>query len=126
MAACTAAPAQAKVSIEVLSNRAEAVSGGDALVAVKFPKGTRASRVRVSLNGKRVTGRFAVRPTGRFEGLLTGLAQRREHRRRARARRRGRAPDDPQPPDRRPGHGGPQIQPWTCFAARRPRSATAR
>ncbi len=35
-----AAPAQAKVSIEVLSNRAEVVSGGDALVAVKFPKGT--------------------------------------------------------------------------------------
>ncbi len=115
LSAFAATPASAKVSIEVLSNRAEAISGGDALVAVKYPKGTRASRVRVSLNGKRVTGRFAVRPTGRFEGMLTGL-------------RNGantvvaRVPGGEgarltirNHPIGGPVTAGPQIQPWTCF-----------
>lgn len=59
--------------VEVLSNRADLVSGGDALVAVRLPDGVDAERVRVRLDGHDVTDRFAARPDGRFEGLLAGL-----------------------------------------------------
>src|SRR3954454_14096990 len=66
-----AAPAQAakvpKVTIKVLSNRADLISGGDALVQVS-PKGA-----RVTVGKRDVTGAFAVRPDGRYEALLTGL-----------------------------------------------------
>src|SRR6059058_4207148 len=52
--------------IEVLSNRADLISGGDALVAV-------AGRVeRITLNGKDVTSEF-TRRGGRLVGLVEGL-----------------------------------------------------
>src|SRR6188768_2598001 len=59
--------------IDVLSNRADLVSGGDALVAVDPPSGASPDALRVRLNGNDVTDRFAVRADGRFEGLLRGL-----------------------------------------------------
>ncbi|MDQ3700976.1 MAG: DUF6351 family protein, partial [Chloroflexota bacterium] len=41
-----AAAAREAVSIEVVANRADIVSGGDALVAIDLPNGTQASAVR--------------------------------------------------------------------------------
>jgi hypothetical protein len=58
----------------VLSNRADLVSGGDALVQLVLPGRVDPSTVRVSLNGSDVTSAFAVRPDGRYEGVVTGLA----------------------------------------------------
>ena len=55
-------------SLEVLSGRADLVSGGDALVAAKV-----SGPATVDVNGVDVTGAFAVRPSGRLEGLVTGL-----------------------------------------------------
>src|SRR5688500_7344618 len=66
----TAAPVQ----ISVVGNRADLVSGGQALVDVQLPAGTRPSRVRVAVGGRDVTSAFALRPNGRFQGLVTGLA----------------------------------------------------
>jgi hypothetical protein len=60
--------------IIVLSNRADLISGGDALVQVVLPERVDPATVRVSVNGKDVTSAFAVRPNGRYEGLVTGLA----------------------------------------------------
>lgn len=60
--------------IVVLSNRADLVSGGDALVQVVLPGRVDPDTVHVSLNGSDVTSAFAVRPDGRYEGLVTGLA----------------------------------------------------
>jgi hypothetical protein len=60
--------------IVVLSNRADLVSGGDALVQVVLPARVDPSTVHVSLNGTNVTSDFAVRPNGLYEGLVTGLA----------------------------------------------------
>src|SRR4051812_19006357 len=57
------------VGLEVLSNRADLISGGDALVAVTLPDGARASEVSVDLNGRDVTSAFA----GGLQGLVTGL-----------------------------------------------------
>lgn len=59
--------------IVVLSNRADLVSGGDALVEVKLPKPTDADEVRVTLNGDDVTDQFELRQNGRYLGLVTGL-----------------------------------------------------
>src|SRR4051812_27137953 len=59
--------------IHVLSNRADMISGGDALVAVDLPRGAKPARVRVTVDGRGVTKRFATRADRHFEGLLTGL-----------------------------------------------------
>jgi hypothetical protein len=69
-------------TIHVLSDRADLVSGGEALVSVTLPRGTRATQVRMWLNpstaapgshGRWATREFALRPNGIYEGLLTGL-----------------------------------------------------
>ncbi len=115
--------AQEALRIAVLSNRADLISGGDALVEVVLPGEVAPSSVRVTLNGHDVTSAFAVRPDGRFSGLLTGLAE---------------GPNDvqavvlPAPTSKRPpgktsarltitnhSRGGPifsgaQLQPWIC------------
>ena len=72
-AVATAAPASGGVEIKVLSNRADLVSDGDALVEVVRPAGTNPDSVRVELNGQDVVGDFALRPDGRFVGLVDGL-----------------------------------------------------
>ena len=59
--------------LEVLSNRADLISGGDALVAARLAGGANPATLRVDLDGTDVTGAFALRPSGRFEGLVTGL-----------------------------------------------------
>jgi len=64
------ASASAVQSLEVVSNRADLISGGDALVSARLsdPAG-----VRVDVDGVDVTSAFALRPNGRFEALLSGL-----------------------------------------------------
>src|SRR5687767_15212918 len=61
--------------IDVLSNRADLISGGDALVAARLAPGTDAAAVRVTLNGSDITSSFAVRENGQYQGLVTGLAE---------------------------------------------------
>src|SRR3954451_13535928 len=77
--AAGAAPLQALSNgglpeIRVVSDRADLVSGGDALVQVVLPGRVAPSTVRVLVDGRDVTSAFAVRPDGTFEGLVTGLA----------------------------------------------------
>src|SRR2546430_4025913 len=71
-----AAPAGAAPGFEinVLGNRADLVSGGDALVEVVLPTGVAPATVRVSVNGGDATAAFAVRENGRFMGVVEGLA----------------------------------------------------
>ena len=59
--------------IVVLSNRADLISGGDALVEIKWPAATNLAATRVELNGVNVRPAFAMRPSGRFVGLVTGM-----------------------------------------------------
>ncbi len=58
-------------SLEVVSNRADLISGGDALVSATLAEN--AAGVRVDVDGVDVTSAFGVRPNGRYEGLVTGL-----------------------------------------------------
>ncbi|HVT36784.1 MAG TPA: DUF6351 family protein [Nevskiaceae bacterium] len=60
-------------AIQVLSNRADLVSGGDALVQVSVPAGTPASAVTVQLNGVDVSSQFTPNDDGTYLGLVSGL-----------------------------------------------------
>src|SRR5688500_15363191 len=57
--------------ILTLSNRADLVSGGDALVEVRVP--TKVSGVKIKLNGADVTGAFVTTGAQTLRGLVTGL-----------------------------------------------------
>jgi hypothetical protein len=61
------------LAIKTLSNRADLISGGDALTQIVLPSGATVSGLRVRLDGKNVTREFALRPNHEVEGLLTGL-----------------------------------------------------
>jgi len=61
------------LTVEVLSNRANLISGGDALVAVKLPRSVKPASVKMTLNSSDVTNQFALRQNGSYEGLLSGL-----------------------------------------------------
>jgi hypothetical protein len=63
--------------IFVLSNRADLISGGNALVEIQLSAKarTKPSSVKVDVNGVDVTSAFAIRADGRFLGLVTGLAE---------------------------------------------------
>lgn len=104
----TAAP----VKIEVLSSRADLVSGGDAVVAVTA-RG--ASKLRVQLNRRNVTKRFAKRAGGRRIALLTKLRNGTNvvTARHAGAGRGARLVIRNHP-NGGPLFSGPQIQPWEC------------
>jgi hypothetical protein len=67
--------ASAPVRIRTLSNRADLVSDGDALVEIVLPRPELLTALRVSLNGRDVSREFARRGDGRVLGLLTGLAE---------------------------------------------------
>ena len=61
-------------TIQVLSNRADLISGGDALVQINLPQGVNPDLgVKVALNGALINSAFAVRPNGRYMGLVSGL-----------------------------------------------------
>jgi hypothetical protein len=110
-AASAAAPGP---RVDVLSNRADVISGGDALVAIGLPKGLNPSAVTVRLGGRIVTNTFAVRPNSRFEGLLSGLrvgsntlTASARGRRTARVTLVNHANGGPV-------ISGPQVKPWVC------------
>jgi len=100
--------------VDVLSNRADVTSGGDALVAVRLDVGVDPAAVSVTLNGHDVTGMFAVRPNGQYAAVVTGLAD-------GDNLLRARLPDGSgheitikNHPIGGPVFSGEQIQPWLC------------
>src|SRR6266446_2986473 len=105
MAAVADAPAPARAEdrfdITVLSNRADLISGGDALIEIVLPAGVDPARVRVDVDGRDI-------------GLVTGLAERANV-------LTARAPDGSGASITITNHpiGGPvfagfQVQPWIC------------
>lgn len=70
--AAAAAPAS-RLRVEVLSNRADLVSAGDALVAVSVPSGVRPGSVRVIAGRRDVTARFVRTGPRTLTGLVTEL-----------------------------------------------------
>src|SRR3954471_21043256 len=107
MFGAAASPAAAAVKIEVLSNRADLVSGGDALVAVSAP-------ARVFRNGTDVTPAFDRRPDGSFQGLVTDLRNGRNTLSAKLPNGSGAELTITNRPIGGPVFSGPQIQPWVC------------
>src|SRR5437588_8778786 len=59
-----------------LSNRADLISGGDALVEVRVPKSVAPNTVRLSLDGHDVTGAFTANAAARtLRGLVSALVE---------------------------------------------------
>lgn len=109
----TAAPAS-PVTIEVLSNRADLISGGDALVQIVLAEGAYDSQLRVRLNDQNITDEFAVRDNGRYMGLVTGLEIGDNTLTAELPRRRGARITITNHPAGGPVFAGPQVLPWTC------------
>jgi Tannase-like family of unknown function (DUF6351) len=129
-----AAPSAAKsrLVIETLSNRADLISGGDALVEVRLPserkadrrrpakrkrpakrRRARPARLRVEVNGRNVTSDFAVRADGRTVGLVDGLRNGSNRVTARLGRLRARLTIENHPIGG-PVFAGRQIQPWFC------------
>jgi hypothetical protein len=118
--AVVAASAQAatqpkpRLSISVLSGRADLVSGGSALVAINLPRRADARHLTVTLGRSNVTDAFAFRRDGRFEGLVRRLALGRNV---LRATLRGGWSSRlilVNHPIGGPVFSGPQLKPWGC------------
>ena len=61
--------------IKTLSNRADLISGGDALVEIVLPDGAQPDALHVTLGGKDISASFAKRASGRIIGLVDGMAE---------------------------------------------------
>jgi hypothetical protein len=113
----TPAAAAAKpkpIQIKTLSNRADLISDGQALVQVRLPKGARASKLHVTLNGGDVSAAFGRRSGGRIEGVVDGLRVGRNGLVATAPRARGARLTITNHPNGGPVFSGPQIQPWRC------------
>src|SRR5687768_12370277 len=117
-----AASSSRKLQMLVLSNRADLISGGNALVEAQLPPGADASRLRVLLatdHGQRnVSEAFARRANGRILGLLERLPIGRSHLIAAIA---GTSHGNDATrititnhPNGGPVFSGPQVAPWVC------------
>lgn len=100
--------------IRVVSNRADLVSGGDALVEVVLPPDGTASGVRVDVDGRDVTRSFELRPDGRYMGLVTGLSDGPNELTARFAGGGGQRMTITNHPRGGPVFAGPQVQPWLC------------
>src|SRR5205807_2846748 len=104
------------LAIKVLSNRADLVSGGDALVEIVLPKGVTASGLTVSLGTQDVSSTFAPRAAlaGRVVGLVSGLKLGANTLTARSPSAQGARLTMTDYPTGGPIFAGPQVQPWIC------------
>ncbi len=115
-AATASTPKKPRLSISVLSGRADLVSGGSALVAITLPGRSDVRRVTVTVGRRNVTEAFAVRRDGRFEGLVTGLAVGRTVLQATLRSRWAARITLVNHPSGGPVFSGPPLKPWGCRA----------
>ncbi|HEV3229557.1 MAG TPA: DUF6351 family protein, partial [Solirubrobacteraceae bacterium] len=113
-AASPAIPSNHLVQILVLSNRADLISNGDALVQVLLPPGTAPSSARIDVNGHDQTSAFAAQPNDRLMGLVTGMANGPNVVTATLPDGYGARITITNHPQGGPIFSGPQIQPWKC------------
>ncbi|MGH2808496.1 MAG: DUF6351 family protein, partial [Actinomycetota bacterium] len=102
------------VSLRTLSNRADLVSGDDALIRVGVPDDADVSDVSVTLNGSDVTTAFHKNSDGNGEGVIEGLRVGRNEVVAELPDGRGARLTITNHPIGGPVFFGPQIKPWTC------------
>ena len=112
------------VRIVVLSNRADLISGGDALVRVILRSG-RYTRIRkVDLDGRNVTRAFAVRRDGRYTGLVRGLSRGKNELRVRLHNGAGARLTLTNHPSTGPIFSGRHVRPWRCNGGARDRGCS--
>jgi hypothetical protein len=119
MVAAQAGEGPSNFEIVSLSNRADLVSGGDALLEVRVPKNVPLNQVTLRLNGRVVTGAFMTTAAARtLRGVVTDLVDGDNE---FVAEAHGRGHSEPQARLRITNHpiGGPvllgsQTTPWIC------------
>ncbi|QHS09531.1 DUF6351 family protein [Sinimarinibacterium sp. NLF-5-8] len=102
------------LQLKVLSNRADLISGDDALIELAAASGADLSQARVSLNGQDVSAAFAPNAQGQWIGLVEGLRlgnNTLEARDATLGSARVTLTNHPQGG---PLIAGPQLQPWGC------------
>ncbi|MFP5483527.1 MAG: DUF6351 family protein, partial [Gammaproteobacteria bacterium] len=100
--------------IRVLSNRADSISDGNALVEITAEDPANLQNVKVMLGSVDVSDQFALRENGRYMGRIQGLALG-ENRIMAVLKNTGRIVTTiTNHPNGGPVFSGPQVQPWTC------------
>jgi hypothetical protein len=100
-------------AIDVLSNRADLISGGDVLIEVVLPPATPPSSVVLLNNGSPATVVSGVDSDGRFIARVTGLALG-SNLLTAQTPSGEASASVVNHPNGGPVFSGPQIQPWTC------------
>ncbi len=106
--------------IRVLSNRADLLSDGNALVEIELPAKDSFEDARVDLDGVDVTSAFAVRSDGRLLGLVTGLAEGRNVLQVKMRNGPGARLELVNHAKGGPIFSGEQVQPWTCQTTANP------
>ncbi len=113
--AATDAHAAAPIKIRTLSNRADLVSDGNALVGITLPRHAKAKKLKVKLNGRKVTSAFRHHRNGRtFEGVVKRLKLGKNRLVAKAPRARGARLRITNHPNGGPVFSGPQVQPWFC------------
>lgn len=101
-------------TLHVLSDRADVISAGDALVAIDLPAGAVPADLTVTSGSRNVTSSFAQRANGRYEGLVSGLGLG-DNVLKATVRNGGSAQITiVNHRNGGPVFSGPQVQPWVC------------
>jgi len=116
LAACAGSPGAgsgAGLEIKVLSNRADLVSGGDALVEVVLPQATAPDGLHVDVDGRDVSASFEQDADSRIVGLVTGLKDG-ANVVTARLGKSGARLTITNFSVGGPIFSGPQVQPWLC------------
>ncbi|MEA2403587.1 MAG: hypothetical protein QOE08_234, partial [Thermoleophilaceae bacterium] len=103
-----------KVSISVLSSRADLVSGGSAFIRVNFSRKVDRRHARIRVGKRNVTRIFKRDGTKRLVGVVTGLHGGRNTLRATLPSGRGARITLTNHSSGGPLFSGPQLQPWTC------------
>src|SRR5437763_6850232 len=114
LACASAALAAGRVRIDVLSNRADLISGGNALVAIELPRGASSRGLEVMVGRRNISRAFARRPNGRIEGLIGGMRVGKSVVAAMLPDGRGARITITNHPNGGPVFSGPQVEPWTC------------
>src|SRR5216684_4956908 len=115
LSGCHGSGSSDSLVIKTLSNRADLVSGGAALVEIVLPPmAASASGLKVDVGGRDVSDAFASRASGRIVGLVTGLASGNNVVTAKLAGTKGASLTINNHPIGGPVFTGPQIQPWIC------------
>jgi hypothetical protein len=113
-AALPAAAQAGTIGIRTLSNRADLISDGQALVGVTLPRGADAASLQVTLGDRDVTDAFTHRRGRQVDGIVDGLALGANQLVATAAGATGAKLTITDHPNGGPVFSGPQLQPWHC------------